>query len=134
MPARQAILTPTVAGWLRPAGVPQVETLIVGGESLAETVVERWAGVCRVVDVYGPTETCMVVVMVKEVGRGGKGRVGSIGRPFETVVALVVDPGVGSEELAGWDRGGGTRNPSGCSRTRWRTHSPRTWCPTPYSP
>lgn len=81
-----------------------------GGELLTEMVVRRWGGRCRVVNVYGPTETCMVVaakeVVVDEAAGSVVGRVGSIGRPFETVVAVVVDPGVGSEELAGWDGSG----------------------------
>ncbi|EAQ91556.1 hypothetical protein CHGG_03491 [Chaetomium globosum CBS 148.51] len=58
--ARQAILTPTVAGLLRPEEVPGLEVLVVGGEPLTEMVVRRWGRRCRVVNVYGPTETCMV--------------------------------------------------------------------------
>ncbi|KAH6614358.1 hypothetical protein B0J18DRAFT_485207 [Chaetomium sp. MPI-SDFR-AT-0129] len=69
MRVRQAILTPTVAGLLRPGDVPGFEMLIVGGEPLTRTVVEAWRPACRVLNVYGPTETCMVV-SAKEVELG----------------------------------------------------------------
>ncbi|KAH7028569.1 hypothetical protein B0J12DRAFT_768952 [Macrophomina phaseolina] len=71
MDARQAILTPTVAKLLRPEEVPGFETLIVGGEPLSADVVSAWKGAGRtVLNVYGPTETSMVVT-TKDLYRTG---------------------------------------------------------------
>ncbi|OAA54533.1 Amino acid adenylation [Niveomyces insectorum RCEF 264] len=97
MRVRQAILTPTVAGLLRPRDVPSFETLIVGGEPLTQTVVDVWRPSCRILNVYGPTETCMVVT-AKDVEPDGW--TSSIGTPFATVMAFVVDPAASSEDLA----------------------------------
>ncbi|CAG8355140.1 unnamed protein product [Penicillium salamii] len=89
MSARQAILTPTVAKLLDPSEVPTFETLIVGGEPLTPDVIERWSPGHRILNVYGPTETSMVIT-TKEVDP--KGRPSNIGAPFPTVMAFVLHP------------------------------------------
>ncbi|KAB2573445.1 Nonribosomal peptide synthetase 3 [Lasiodiplodia theobromae] len=90
MAVKQAILTPTVAKLLKPEEVPTFETLIVGGEPLTLDVVESWKGAGRkILNVYGPTETSMVVT-TKDVQLGG--RIGNIGSPFPTVMAFIVEP------------------------------------------
>ncbi|KAH7182098.1 hypothetical protein DER46DRAFT_670449, partial [Fusarium sp. MPI-SDFR-AT-0072] len=61
MDVRQAIITPTVAKLLNPADVPRFETLIVGGEPLTSDVIKTWAPHCSILNVYGPTETSMVL-------------------------------------------------------------------------
>ncbi|KAL5358058.1 hypothetical protein BJX96DRAFT_173097 [Aspergillus floccosus] len=88
MSARQAILTPTVARLLDPDEVPSFDTLIVGGEPLTPDVIARWSS-RRILNVYGPTETSMVIT-TKDVDPAG--RPGNIGAPFPTVMAFVVDP------------------------------------------
>ena len=88
MSARQAILTPTVARLLDPDEVPSFDTLIVGGEPLTPDVIARWSG-RRILNVYGPTETSMVIT-TKEVDPTG--RPGNIGAPFPTVMAFLLDP------------------------------------------
>ncbi|KAI1053384.1 hypothetical protein LB505_013013 [Fusarium chuoi] len=60
MDVRQAIITPTVAKLLNPTDVPRFETLIVGGEPLTSDVIKTWAPHCKILNVYGPTETSMV--------------------------------------------------------------------------
>lgn len=88
MSVRQAILTPTVARLFDPAEVPSFETLIVGGEPLTPDVIARWSS-RRILNVYGPTETSMVIT-TKEVDPTG--RPGNIGAPFPTVMAFLLDP------------------------------------------
>ncbi|KAG8156484.1 hypothetical protein KVR01_013588 [Diaporthe batatas] len=95
MGARQAILTPTVARLLRPADVPGLEKLIVGGEPLTLDVVAAWGPRCEILNVYGPTETSMVVTTKRvDVDAGGllNGPIGNIGAPFPTVMAFILDP------------------------------------------
>ncbi|KAH8907864.1 acetyl-CoA synthetase-like protein [Coniochaeta sp. PMI_546] len=61
MDVKQAIITPTVARLFKPADVPGFEKLIVGGEPLTHDVVEMWKPRCQILNVYGPTETSMVL-------------------------------------------------------------------------
>ncbi|CAG8140317.1 unnamed protein product [Penicillium olsonii] len=89
MSAGQAILTPTVAKLLDPNEVPTFKTLIVGGEPLTPDVIERWSPGHRILNVYGPTETSMVIT-TKEVDSSG--RPSNIGAPFPTVMAFVLHP------------------------------------------
>ncbi|OQE43301.1 hypothetical protein PENCOP_c003G06442 [Penicillium coprophilum] len=87
--AKQAILTPTVAKLLEPSEVPSFETLIVGGEPLTSDVIARWSPGHRILNVYGPTETSMVIT-TKEVDPSG--RPSNIGAPFPTVMAFILHP------------------------------------------
>ncbi|KAE8373931.1 hypothetical protein BDV26DRAFT_54415 [Aspergillus bertholletiae] len=89
MSARQAILTPTVAKLLDPSEVPSFETLIVGGEPLTSDVIARWSPGHRILNVYGPTETSMVIT-TKDVDPSG--RPSNIGAPFPTVMAFILHP------------------------------------------
>lgn len=89
MDVKQAIITPTVARLFKPADVPGFEKLIVGGEPLTHDVVEMWKPKCQILNVYGPTETSMVVT-TKDVQLGG--RIGNIGAPFPTVMAFILAP------------------------------------------
>lgn len=89
MRVKQAILTPTVGKILHPEDVPTMETLILGGEPMTKDVVDKWLPHCTILNVYGPTETSMVVT-TKDVQAGGK--TAAIGAPFPTVMAYLVDP------------------------------------------
>jgi amino acid adenylation domain-containing protein len=87
---KQAIITPTVAKLITPVEVPTLQTLIVGGEPITRDIVESWATAGRqVLNVYGPTETSMVVT-TKNVTPSSI--VSNIGTPFSTVVAFVLEP------------------------------------------
>ncbi|KAF5543764.1 non-ribosomal peptide synthetase [Fusarium phyllophilum] len=92
MDVRQAIITPTVAKLLNPADVPRFETLIVGGEPLTSDVVKTWAPHCKILNVYGPTETSMVVTTKRIESLEDNHVVGNIGAPFDTVMAFILDP------------------------------------------
>ncbi|KAL8640611.1 MAG: hypothetical protein Q9228_002487 [Teloschistes exilis] len=56
-----AMLTPTaVRNFLRdPSEVPSLQTIRVGGESMSKAIIERWASRVKIVNSYGPTETCV---------------------------------------------------------------------------
>ncbi|KAF9775207.1 hypothetical protein IL306_006717, partial [Fusarium sp. DS 682] len=92
MDVRQAIITPTVAKLLSPADIPQFETLIVGGEPLTSDVIKTWAPHCDILNVYGPTETSMVVTTKRIQSLSDSHVVGNIGAPFDTVMAFILDP------------------------------------------
>ncbi|KZL85391.1 bacitracin synthase 3 [Colletotrichum incanum] len=94
MNARQSIITPTVAKLFGPKEVPGFETLIVGGEPLTSDVVDVWGPHCKILNVYGPTETSMVVTTKDVEGSSGTKdrRTGNIGAPFPTVMAFIVNP------------------------------------------
>ncbi|KAF5647813.1 non-ribosomal peptide synthetase [Fusarium tjaetaba] len=92
MDVRQAIITPTVAKLLNPADVPRFETLIVGGEPLTSDVIKTWAPQCKILNVYGPTETSMVVTTKQIESFSENHAVGNIGAPFDTVMAFILDP------------------------------------------
>ncbi|KAJ3943183.1 uncharacterized protein N0V96_007418 [Colletotrichum fioriniae] len=94
MDVRQAIITPTVAKLFSPNDVPGFETLIVGGEPLTPDVVDVWSPHCKILNVYGPTETSMVVTTKSIESSSGatSQRIGNIGAPFSTVMAFILRP------------------------------------------
>ncbi|KAI1995591.1 hypothetical protein LOZ51_003417 [Ophidiomyces ophidiicola] len=89
MDIRQAILTPTVARTFTPDMVPSLETLILGGEPMTPDIIQTWASHRRLLNVYGPTETSMVVT-TKHVRQDTNPR--NIGKPFATVSARICHP------------------------------------------
>ena len=52
-------LTPSVAHIMVPEEVPSVQTMIFVGEAASPEHVSRWAGHVRLMNAYGPTETCI---------------------------------------------------------------------------
>ncbi|OHF00460.1 hypothetical protein CORC01_04210 [Colletotrichum orchidophilum] len=94
MNVRQAIITPTVAKLFSPEDVPGFETLIVGGEPLTPDVVDVWSPHCKILNVYGPTETSMVVTTksIEPSSKVTSHRIGNIGAPFPTVMAFILSP------------------------------------------
>ncbi|KAK1623103.1 hypothetical protein BDP81DRAFT_454803 [Colletotrichum phormii] len=94
MDVRQAIITPTVAKLFSPEDVPDFETLIVGGEPLTPDVVDIWSRHCKILNVYGPTETSMVVTTksIEPSSEVTGHRIGNIGAPFPTVMAFILSP------------------------------------------
>ncbi|KAL6855594.1 NRPS [Amphichorda felina] len=57
-----ADLTPSVARLLDPESLPDLKTLIIGGEALSVDDVNRWWGKVRIVNIYGPAETHITTV------------------------------------------------------------------------
>ncbi|KAL9038443.1 MAG: hypothetical protein Q9180_003132 [Flavoplaca navasiana] len=87
MQVKQAILTPTVAKLIQPE-VLALKHLILGGEPLTSDIVEKWAPSHKVQNVYGPTETSMVVT-TKDVQPDDNPH--NIGKPLDTVVAFIMN-------------------------------------------
>ncbi|EEP79615.1 hypothetical protein UREG_04461 [Uncinocarpus reesii 1704] len=56
-------LTPSVIRILRPEAVPTLKTVILGGEALGKDNIQIWAERLRLMNGYGPTETCVFAVM-----------------------------------------------------------------------
>ncbi|MFX0575196.1 amino acid adenylation domain-containing protein [Nocardia nepalensis] len=81
-------VTPTVVGSLDPATLPDLRTIIVGGDACPPELVANWAG--RVLlNGYGPTETTITVTLSGPLRPGGPVTIGSIVRG---VTAVVLDP------------------------------------------
>ena len=49
-------ITPSVASILNPAEIPQVKTIVLGGEAISKDTVNRWLGYANIVASYGPAE------------------------------------------------------------------------------
>lgn len=56
MRVNQAALTPTVAKFLKPSDVPQLQVLKIGGESMTPEFVATWADSVLLMNSYGPAE------------------------------------------------------------------------------
>jgi amino acid adenylation domain-containing protein len=50
-------LTPSVAGLLNPENLPTVKTLVLGGESVPQSLTDTWVDKVHLIYAYGPTET-----------------------------------------------------------------------------
>ncbi|KAI0314323.1 putative nonribosomal peptide synthase [Amylostereum chailletii] len=87
MRVRQAILTPTVARLMKPEQVPTLSRLILGGEPMTSDLIAEWTKSTTLLNVYGPTETAMVI-SAKELSPGVDSK--NIGRPFPTASAYIL--------------------------------------------
>uniref|UniRef100_UPI0013DB290B non-ribosomal peptide synthase/polyketide synthase n=1 Tax=Pyxidicoccus caerfyrddinensis TaxID=2709663 RepID=UPI0013DB290B len=81
-------LTPAALAATSADGLPELRTVISGGEALPADVVARWAPGRRLLNTYGPTEATVIATLAECVADG---RVPSIGRPLANVRAYVLD-------------------------------------------
>ena len=88
MEVKQAILTPTVSRFVNPEEVPQLEVMILGGEQMSRADLQKWSSI-RLLNVYGPTETSMVI-STKTMEQTSDPR--CVGKPFDTVGIVIVHP------------------------------------------
>lgn len=58
-----ALLTPSYVKTLDPEQLPTIETLLIGGEAATLDIIQNWKSHVRLVNCYGPTETCVMVTM-----------------------------------------------------------------------
>ncbi|KAH9429253.1 hypothetical protein MCOR02_010659 [Pyricularia oryzae] len=86
--ANLAFLTPTVANMLDPARLGSLETIIMGGEAVTRSAVERWMHLQRVYNIYGPTE-CAIVCSGKRISRHDLDESGCIGKAMGSVFWVV---------------------------------------------
>ena len=61
--ANTSFMTPSVVRILSPEQIPSMTTLILGGEALGSDNIAMWADETRLMNGYGPTETCVFCVM-----------------------------------------------------------------------
>ncbi|GAB33678.1 non-ribosomal peptide synthetase [Gordonia otitidis] len=63
-------LTPSVLSTLIPSALPTLHTVYAGGEAVPQLLVDRWAPVHRVQNLYGPTETTIGVTIGQPMDAG----------------------------------------------------------------
>ncbi len=67
--ATWAFLTPSVANLIDPKRVPDLKTLVCGGEAMSLENVNKWAERVELVNGYGPTEAAVICVANGQVSR-----------------------------------------------------------------
>ncbi|MFD8104564.1 amino acid adenylation domain-containing protein [Nocardia fluminea] len=82
------LTTPAVLATLRPADVPSLAVVVVGGEACPPELVATWAPRVRLHNGYGPTET---TVMATQSAPLVAGEPVTIGAPLPEVTALLLD-------------------------------------------
>jgi amino acid adenylation domain-containing protein len=78
MEVNLAYMTPSVASMLDPKEVPSLRGLAVGGERLPQQLIQTWADVVNLVNIYGPTECSIWSTAVANVSVDASGA--NIGR------------------------------------------------------
>ncbi|MBN8227307.1 non-ribosomal peptide synthase/polyketide synthase [Corallococcus macrosporus] len=82
-------LTPAALAATSSERLPELRTVISGGEALPADVVARWAPGRRLLNTYGPTEATVIATLGEVVADGN---VPSIGKPLANVCVYVLDP------------------------------------------
>ncbi|PKV80103.1 non-ribosomal peptide synthetase [Nocardia fluminea] len=82
------LTTPAVLATLRPADVPSLAVVVVGGEACPPDLVATWAPRVRLHNGYGPTEA---TVMATQSAPLVAGKPVTIGAPLPEVTALLLD-------------------------------------------
>ncbi|MGF0317041.1 amino acid adenylation domain-containing protein [Nocardia fluminea] len=82
------LTTPAVLATLRPADVPSLAVVVVGGEACPPELVATWAPRVRLHNGYGPTEA---TVMATQSAPLAAGEPVTIGAPLPEVTALLLD-------------------------------------------
>ncbi|KAF8860374.1 hypothetical protein BDZ45DRAFT_800950 [Acephala macrosclerotiorum] len=65
-----AFFTPSFIRTIRPDQVPDLKTLVLGGEALGADNIDVWADKVHLINGYGPSETCVFSVTNEKVRRG----------------------------------------------------------------
>ncbi|MFL5381836.1 MAG: amino acid adenylation domain-containing protein [Longimicrobiaceae bacterium] len=85
-----ALLPPALLAALPEDGLPDLRTLVSGGDVVTAETARRWSAGRRFVNAYGPTETTVCATLAIDPDPV-EGRV-SIGRPLPNLTAYVLDP------------------------------------------
>ncbi|KAF0970218.1 non-ribosomal peptide synthetase [Gordonia sp. YY1] len=83
-----AFITPAAVASMSPSAVPSLRALAVGGEDYGADLVRRWAPGRTLINVYGPTETTIIITGSESLTPE---RQLTIGTPNNGVGALVLD-------------------------------------------
>ncbi|OCL14025.1 nonribosomal peptide synthase [Glonium stellatum] len=67
-----ALLTPSVAGTLKPENVPSLKVLVTGGEAMSAGHINKWGKRCTLVNAYGPTECSVIATTSTKVDENGR--------------------------------------------------------------
>lgn len=89
MKVNHVTMTPSMASLFHPDDVPTLEVLGTGGEAVTSHMLTVWAPRITVYSAYGPTEATICVtnrVVTPDLDPR------NIGRPFNNVTALILDP------------------------------------------
>ncbi|MFD6395326.1 amino acid adenylation domain-containing protein [Nocardia sp. NPDC060249] len=81
-------VTPAVVGSLDPATLPDLRTIVVGGDACPPELVAKWAG-RSLINGYGPTETTITTTLSEPLVPGAPVTIGSL---VGGVSGLVLDP------------------------------------------
>jgi pristinamycin I synthase-3/4 len=81
-------LPPSVLATLSTRTTFPLRTLVVAGEACAPELAAQWAGRCRMVNAYGPTEVTVCATMSEPLGNGGPV---VIGAPIWNTTVYVLD-------------------------------------------
>lgn len=88
MEVNWSLFTPSVIALLNPNDIPSLKTLVLGGEAMTKDNVRVWSPNTRLINAYGPTETCVLCV-ARDVGLNSKEQ--TIGKAVSSV-SWIVDP------------------------------------------
>ncbi|KAL2670220.1 hypothetical protein Neosp_014687 [[Neocosmospora] mangrovei] len=58
-----ALLTPSVAQLIQPSLVPELKTLVLGGEAMSSAHISSWAPSVQLMNAYGPSESSVVAAV-----------------------------------------------------------------------
>ncbi|CAG8126482.1 unnamed protein product [Penicillium olsonii] len=74
--ANWAIFTPSFARSMHHEDIPSLDTLLVAGEAVAQDIIDRWAPVAQLINIYGASECSVVMIgrMVADTPRSCIGR------------------------------------------------------------
>ncbi|MEW1896264.1 amino acid adenylation domain-containing protein [Streptomyces albidoflavus] len=96
------MVPPVVLSTLPEGDLPELRTLVIGGESCPEDVVDRWAaGGRRVVNAYGPTEATVCTTLSAPLAPGTGGPY-PIGTPVPGARTLVLDEALRPVPVGAW--------------------------------
>ncbi|MEE4021578.1 amino acid adenylation domain-containing protein [Gordonia sp. PKS22-38] len=84
-----AFLTPSLLTTMEPDQLPELRTLVIGGEHPNPEAVRRWSAGRALFNAYGPTETTVVATMSGDIDPTDE--VLTIGRPIRGIAAMVLD-------------------------------------------
>ncbi|WP_330312894.1 amino acid adenylation domain-containing protein [Streptomyces sp. NBC_00523] len=82
------VIVPSALATLQPAGLPDLRVVAVAGEECPEALADEWAGLVKMLNLYGPTEYTIMATGVPLLPGGGKP---SIGRGITNTRCHVLD-------------------------------------------
>ncbi|KAI1016035.1 hypothetical protein LB504_009285 [Fusarium proliferatum] len=65
------LLTPSVAGVLKPGSIPTLKVLVTGGEAMSRDHIKKWTGHAALINAYGPSETSVIAATSTKVDHDG---------------------------------------------------------------